>query len=57
MNREIEKNGITISKTRANRMLKRIIVAEKQNNRTKDLSEAKMVEKLRKIIEEEAECY
>lgn len=53
----VEKNGIAIDDAKAQRMLRRVINACKENNRTGDLGDTKMVEKIRKIIEEEAKCY
>ena len=54
---KVEKNGVVIDDAKAQRMLRRVINAEKENNRTRDLSEPKMVEKIKKIIEEETKCY
>jgi hypothetical protein len=54
---KVEKNGVIIDEAKAQKMLRRVINTCKENNRTGDLSDPKMVEKIRKIIEEEAKCY
>lgn len=50
-------NQIQIDKKKAERMLKRIIILEKNNLRTKQYNDAEMVKKIKKIIEEEVECF
>lgn len=50
-------NGIHIDEEKAGRLLKKLIIMEKQNIRTKQFNDAEMVKKIKKIIEEEAECY
>ena len=54
----MEINGITIDEKKAQTMLKKIIIIEKNNIADKNsLSDAKMVEKIKKMIEEEAKCF
>jgi hypothetical protein len=49
-------NGIEIDKAKADRLIKKIILMEKQNLRTKQSGPAEMVTKIKKAIEEEVEC-
>lgn len=46
-----------INKEKLQRMLKKIIVLEKEYVQTKEYSDNEMINKIKKIIEEEAECY
>lgn len=48
---------IQIDKKKAERLLKKLIIMEKQNLRTKQHNDAEMVRKIKKAIEEEVECY
>ena len=51
-------NGVTIDERKAQQMLKKIIILEKQNISEKNsTSDNKMVEKIKKMIEEEVKCY
>lgn len=50
-------NEIHIDEQKAERLLMKLIIMEKQNIRTKQYNNAEMVKKIKKIIEEEAECY
>lgn len=50
-------NGIEVDTNKANLLLKKLIITEKHNNKTKQLNDAEMVKKIKKMIEEEAECY
>lgn len=52
-----EVNGIKIDEDKANRLLKKLIIMEKNNIRTKQFNDAEMVKKIKKAIEEEVECY
>ncbi|MCR8938057.1 hypothetical protein O0555_11920 [Brevibacillus laterosporus] len=47
---------IRIDENKAERLLKKIIIMEKQNLRTKQYNDAEMVRKIKKAIEEEVEC-
>lgn len=50
-------NGIEIEVEKAQRLIKKVIVKEKRNLRTKEFGTAEMVRKIKKMIEEEVECY
>lgn len=50
-------NGIEIDTKKANRMLQRIIIREKTNIKTKQFNDLEMVKKIKKMIEEEVQCY
>ncbi|WP_044937806.1 hypothetical protein [Pseudobutyrivibrio sp. LB2011] len=50
-------NGIEIDVEKAQRLIKRVIVKEKRNLSTKELGPGAMVDKIKKMIEEEVECY
>ncbi len=50
-------NGIEIDVAKAQRLIKKVIVKEKRNLSTKEFGSAEMVKKIKKMIEEEVECY
>ena len=50
-------NGVEIDVQKAQRMLQRIIVREKTNIKTKQFNDTEMVKKIKKMIEEEVQCY
>lgn len=50
-------NGVEIEVDKADALLKRIIIKEKINLKTKQYSDAEMVKQIKKLIEEVAECY
>lgn len=50
-------NGIEVDTEKAQKLIKRIIVREKRNLSTKELGNMEMVKKIKKMIEEEVECY
>ena len=49
--------GIEIDKDKVNKMLKKLIIREKNNLQTREKSDGQMVQMIRKMIEEEVECY
>lgn len=51
-----EVNGVIIEKKRLNKMIFRIIGAEKVNQKLKNDNDAEMVTKIQRIIEEEVNC-
>lgn len=53
----MEVNGVEIDVQKAQRMLQRIIVREKTNIKTKQFNDTEMVKKIKKMIEEEVQCY
>lgn len=50
-------NGIEIDTDKAQRMLIKIIMREKTNLKTREKNDAQMVQMIKKLIEEEVECY
>lgn len=50
-------NGIEVDTKKAQRMLKKLILREKTNIRTKQYNDGQMVNQIKKMIEEEVECY
>lgn len=50
-------NGIEVDTDKAQKMMKKIIINEKKNLSTKELDNLKMIRKIKKMIEEEVECY
>lgn len=54
---KIEVNGVEVDTSKAQRMLQRIIVREKTNIKTKQFNDTEMAKKIKKMIEEEVECY
>ena len=50
-------NGIEVDVEKAQKLIKRVIVKEKRNLSTKECGNAEMVRKIKKMIEEEVECY
>lgn len=49
--------SVEIDVEKANRMLKRLIVKETANIKTKRYNDGEMAKQIKKIIEEEVECY
>ena len=49
-------NGIEVDVDKAQRLIKKIII-EKRNLSTKEFGTTEMVKKIKKMIEEEVECY
>ena len=54
---KMEVNGVEIDVQKAQRMLQRIIVREKTNIKTKQFNDTEMEKKIKKMIEEEVQCY
>ena len=54
---KIEVNGVEIDTKKAQRMLQHIIVREKTNIKTKQFNDTEMARKIKKMIEEEVQCY
>ena len=50
-------NGIEIDTNKVQRMLAKLIIREKTNLQTREKSDAQMVQMIKKMIEEEVECY
>ena len=50
-------NGIEIDTEKAQRMLSKLIIREKTNIKTKQYNDGEMVKMIKKMIEEEVQCY
>lgn len=50
-------NGIDVDTQKAQKMLMRLILREKNNIKTKQYNDAQMVSQITKMIEEEVKCY
>ena len=50
-------NGTNIDTEKVQRMLVKLIMREKKNLQTREKSDAQMVQMIKKMIEEEVECY
>lgn len=51
------KNDIPIDEKKTTNILRQIIIEEGKNIGSKGISDSEMVKKIKKIIEEELECY
>ncbi|MCD5407275.1 MAG: hypothetical protein LRZ99_06255 [Desulfotomaculum sp.] len=56
-NNLISIDGINIDTEKAQKMLIKLIIREKKNIKTKQYNDGEMVKKIKKMIEEEAQCY
>ncbi|MBC8507222.1 MAG: hypothetical protein H8D34_20350 [Chloroflexi bacterium] len=52
-----DQQTVVIDPKAVDRLLKKIILLEKKNLKTKELGYGPIVKKIKKMIEEEAECY
>ena len=52
-----EVNGVEIDVQKARRMLQRIIVRENTTIKTMQFNDTEMAKKIKKMIEEEVQCY
>lgn len=50
-------NGIEVDTQRAQKILTKLIIREKTNIKTKQYNDSQMVNQIKKLIEEEVECY
>lgn len=50
-------NGIEIDTEKAQKMLTKLIMREKKNIKTKQYNDSEMVKMIKKMIEEEVQCY
>lgn len=50
-------SGVEIDTRKAQLMLQKIIIKEKTNIKTKQFNDLEMVKKIKKMIEEEVQCY
>lgn len=49
--------GVEIDKQRVKKILYRLILLERTNIKTKQYNETEMVKQIKKIIEEEVQCF
>ena len=54
---KVEINGIEVDTAKAQRLLQKTIIAEKNNIKTRQFNDVEMAKKIKKMIEEEVECY
>jgi hypothetical protein len=54
---EINYKGVKINEVKANILLRKIVLKEVNNLKTKQFSDNEMVKEIKKIIEEEVNCY
>lgn len=52
-----EGNGVEIDTKKAERMLSHIIIRERTNIKTKQYNDTEMARRIKKMIEEEVQCY
>jgi hypothetical protein len=57
MENKITVNNIEIDTKKATLLIKKIIIKEKNNLKTKQLTDTEMVKSIKKLIEEEVQCY
>lgn len=50
-------NGIDVDVEKAQKLIERVIVKEKRNLSTKEFSNPEMIRRIKKMIEEDVECY
>lgn len=50
-------NGIDVDIVKAQKLVNRVIIKEQRNLSTKEFSSGDMVKIIKKMIEEEVECY
>ncbi len=50
-------NGIEIDTEKAYRLMRRLVIKEKINIKTKQYNDSEMVRMIKKMIEEEVQCY
>ena len=50
-------NGVEVDTQRAQRILTKLIIREKTNIKTKQYNDSQMVNQIKKLIEEEVQCY
>lgn len=57
INGKVFVNSIEIDAEKAQKMLKKLIMREKINFKTKQYNDSEMVKMIKKLIEEEVQCY
>ena len=56
-NKTVTINGVEIDAEKSEMLLRRIIIKEKTNIKTKQYNDGEMIKMIKKLIEEVAECY
>ena len=58
MNNEVNAQlEIAVDEKKAAKLIKRIIISESRNNKSREKSDLQMVKEIKKMIEEEVNCY
>lgn len=57
MGRVVKVNGIDVDEEKAQKLLRRVVMLEKRTLQRKDKNQAKVVAEIKKMIEEEVQCY
>lgn len=50
-------NGVEIDTEKAHRLLQKLVIKEKTNIKSKERNDTQMVAEIKKMIQEEVECY
>lgn len=50
-------NGVEIDTEKAHRLLQKLVIKEKTNIKSKERNDTQMVADIKKMIQEEVECY
>ena len=50
-------NGVEIDTEKAHRLLQKLVIKEKNNIKSKERNDTQMVAEIKKMIQEEVECY
>ena len=53
----IKSNGIEVDGKKVQNMLRKLIIKERTNLKTKEKNEGQMVREIKKMLEEDVECY
>jgi len=53
----VEINGVEVDTVKAQRLLQKTIIKEKNNIKTRQYNDVEMAKIIKKMIEEEVECY
>lgn len=50
-------NGVEIDTEKAHRLLQKLVIKEKTNIKSKERNDTQMVAEIKRMIQEEVECY
>ena len=53
----IKSNGIEVDGKKVQNMLRKLIIKERTNLKTKEKNDGQMVREIKKMLEEDVECY